>query len=304
MKKCLMIAAVLAVCCCLAACDSKFNPSLKLPKGAIYNGSITSEMNIERTYENSTEKIKETTIYEFHLEVTEVRTDGNMAVQLIFDRIYSKSDNNGAVNEYDSKKIGGMSYPAATIVGLAIGMVLTPRAKVAEISGLDAVHEKMIGLFGEQTDEWKNQYRETLQQTFGENTLKQMFERQLDYFPNGPIAVGETWTKQFDMSIGMPMHAEQKLTLHKREGDLAFIGIESTLSPSGRTTQDGNTTFFYNLYGSEKHEITMEVKTGLVVHASSHEKEEGSVTLETAELRGTAQIKLEGDSRFEMVPKK
>lgn len=306
MKKCLMIAAVLAVSCCLAACDSKFNPSLKLSKGAIYNGSITTDQNIEQTYMGTSQKNKEKNTFEFHIEVTEVQADGNMVLQFIYDRFLMKSENNGQTSEYDSTNPGGATNPMSAIIGHTITMIMTPRGDVTKVTGLERLYDKITSQFGDLPAETKQQVLDGLKQQFGDESMKQMLGQQMTMYPDNPVAIGESWEKKFSLTSGMAMNIDNKLTLNKYEGDLATISIVSTVSPnqSGAPMTIGDVKIGYNLTGTQTGEMTMETKTGMVSRSSLHQKLEGTLKMEMSGQNMEVPIKIEGDTILELTPKK
>jgi hypothetical protein len=153
---------------------------------------------------------------------------------------------------------------------------ITEKGMVEEVNGLDEMVQeaasKMQGGPG---------MMETVKNSIGIDGFTKNLEMTTDIFPEGKVKVGDSWTKEQFLSVGLPIISNTTYTFQSLENGVATIGVEAqfTTDPNNATTniQGLDATQFYE--GSRSGSLMVEASSGWVTSGELKDDIVGSITV-------------------------
>jgi hypothetical protein len=158
---------------------------------------------------------------------------------------------------------GAQAFSA--LVGNGFSMLITPQGRVLEVEGLEAMYEQMLQAIDLPDAAAEQQFRQTLEQQFGEEALKQQMNGASFEFPPEPIGIGESWTTTTELTVLMPMVIESKYTLRSVEGGLAELELSSTVNSSANAgpVDFGTFQIEYSVSGEQQGAVQVDLASGM-----------------------------------------
>lgn len=136
-------------------------------------------------------------------KVTDVAADGTATIETTCLAIAMKAA--GAMEfEYDSDKDKELPENPqvrmmAKMVGKTFTIKMTPKGKILESKGVDALLDDMLKEFGDDA----GPMREMLKQMLSDDTMKSSMQQMAPMLPQGPVAKGDKWKDEFTLKFPM-----------------------------------------------------------------------------------------------------
>ncbi|MEO1435328.1 MAG: DUF6263 family protein [Bacteroidota bacterium] len=292
---------LLVLVCTFAACKSTGPATSNLKGGKVLlrltdpgdeplNYVMKTEQEISSMAMGMVNKQKVLQEMAYRYAVSNSKTAGDLEVQFTLDGV--KVEQSGFENvSYDSKTdddpsstLGKMYVP---VLGHSMNMTLSPTGAVKELSGGNAMIDKMfsaegLGLSPDQI----GQLKATMKMQFGNDALKQTMAQTSDIFPEDPVKVGDTWTKSMAQSSGMGLVAQSTFTLDKIEAGKVYISFEGTLATSENSEPMDMVAMkvSYDLEGTQKGNIIVDESNGWVIQSVVNQDFGGDMVIEMDQL--------------------
>lgn len=212
---------------------------LKLEPGRVYKTTTAIEQQTNVSGGVVPLGIQQTTRIGTSQKVLKRHDNGNYDIAVTYDWVVLKiphpaRDIDYQV-DYDSRKQPQEDtlHPAAVhLVGLAgtsFEMTITPRAKVIEFRGVDAMLDRMIDGMHAAFRRDRDAMKQLLQPHFGEEALKDWIENATP-LPEGPVKIGDAWQRKTPIP-GIASELTTQYTLASVEGGVARIEARSSITP-------------------------------------------------------------------------
>lgn len=288
-KAVLFAAAVVAVLLPVLgrADDEKADLRLRFEQGKTYRLTVTVEQRIRQLVQaggapGEEQDIAQTVKIGQAFEVNDVNDAGVATIKVTFGPLAMRTEMAGFAIEYDSDKPPDELYPAArplaAMVGQSFTMVVKPDGTVERLEGVDAMLEAARDAL-ELPDEKRTLLAEELERQFGEKALKEMMTGVLDYVPDRPVGVGDTWSRTLAVESGFPATFETADTLLARKDGVATIEAKTKITPNADAPPQklGAATVRYKLEGTQEGTLEIDEATGWYVKATLTQKVKGEM---------------------------
>lgn len=271
------------------------NLKLNLEEGKSYNIKMVSDQDISQTTQGQEMNIRQKIGMEYTYHVKEIDYYGDMLIDIAYDSVsFEQESANGKV-KYDSSDPSQEVLPAAlgfaALEGQSFSIKVSPEGKVKNVTGIDSIMQNIMKKINLPEGQVKEQIKKALKKQIGKETLKDQLEQMMDVYPEGPVSIGDSWSKRMvlkqGMSQGMSMIVNNTWTLKERSNGIAYIDVVSDISspPSAEPIQSGPVKVSYvDISGRQEGEIQMDEDNGWIIkgnftqHFSGKAKMESSVS--------------------------
>ena len=273
-----------------AACradEPKLDLRLRLEKGQTYALTVTVEQTIRQLVDTGEPPADEQEIAQkvvtgqaFHVE--DVDADGAATLKVTFGPMVMSTDAMGVTIEYDSAdppdEVPHAARSLAAITGQSFTVTVKPDGAILRFDGIDAMLEA-AGKALDLPDEKRKLLAEDLERQFGQTALKDMMAGNLDYIPDRPVAVGDTWTSTFTVESGFPAACTTTYKLLARKDGVATIEAKTKLTPNADAPPQklAAASVRYKLEGTQEGSFTIDEATGWYVAGRLTQKLKGEM---------------------------
>ena len=263
MKRTLKLAAFSSLLLLLAACSNKksgpaYTLKMKLAPGDHFaqNAELKMEMDMEAAGQHVKMNMNGATGANF-----EVLTDsaGLKRLQMTYTRMDMTMDMDvpGADPEMMNER---MKDVAAAMVGKKITIVLDSLNRIVESQGLTEIltADSMMS----------EMQRDVVAKLFDKDQLNQAFGQMFQMYPDKPVQVGDSWTRDLDIAMGgVKMKAKMTYELKSVSDNVAAISINGVIDGEGAMNSVG-TDMKMTMKGSQEGETKLDVGSGYMQSAS------------------------------------
>lgn len=199
----------------LSAQDGKVDLKWKFEKGRELTYQQTQKQSMEIFGTAMEQETRQTQVW----KVKDVAADGTATIETKCVAVASKAS--GAMEfEYDSEKDKEVPENPqvkmmAKMVGKVFTLKMTPRGKIVEMKGFDALMEDMLKELGEDA----GPMREMLKQMLSDDTMKSAMQQLAPMLPEKAVGKGDTWKDEFTLKF--PMIGGMKFGVGSTMTDLA-----------------------------------------------------------------------------------
>ena len=205
------------------------------------------------------------------LDVSKIDANGNAQVTYTYKWI--KIGVKGAIEEkvYDSSKKDS-TVPKelqwfGPLLEESLLLTITPEGRISEIKELEKVRSNVRQKLPQ--GPLKEIAMSSLNQWLDEQTLSESIENSIAIYPDKPVGVGDSWSRNVTYSSGSAMILENKWTLRERKNGVAIIEVASTIKPNpqAKPTEMGSpgVTSSSEFSGNQKGLIEIQESTGLII---------------------------------------
>jgi len=215
--------------------------------GQDINMEMTSEMNINYYVTGQNNDV-------FDLRITFQKIKSSMSAPMPFT-----VDSDSPENSTD--KSLGETFKSLTEI--PVDIQLSSTGKVVSVKGADKLAEKFNELSNEQ-------FKQIFDQQFSEKALQMTFERLSSFFPEKPVAIGDSWDVTMNLNTnGIDIISKQKLTLKEVKDNIATLDVTGTLETpeGGAVLQIREMDATVSMKGEQTGTVKMDLKTGWVVNS-------------------------------------
>jgi hypothetical protein len=242
---------------------------MNLEPGELYRVRFRTEQLVTQTMQGQSFDTKQQIGYEYNYSVRSADAAGNTWVDVQYTWVHIEQETVLGSMFYDSDnppaEIPAGAQAFSALVGTGFSMLITPQGKVLEVEGLEAMYDQMLQAIDFQEAAAEQQFRQTLEQQFGEEALKQQMNGASFEFPLEPIEIGESWTTTTELTVVMPMVIESTYTLRSVEGSLAELEMSSQISSSANAgpVDFGTVQIGYSVSGEQQGTVQVDLASGM-----------------------------------------
>jgi hypothetical protein len=286
--------AVLALSVAASAGDEpgKLDLRLHLEKGQTFRCTCTATW--ASTWWRGTRETADTDVQKtsYGWEVLAVDEKGTATIRVTTEWMYIKiSANSGEfVVEYDSACGDDQADPPLTpwaaTVGHSFTMKVLPTGRVIGIEGADALRKAAMDTLPED-EAMRAEIAGFVERAFSDENLARVMEDFMDFRPDAPVAVGDTWTSRKTILLGPiilePVVRKSTYKLTSRQDGKAAVTCESTVEsdPDGKPLRKGDfATMGFKLAGTQTGAFRVDEKTGMITEGELCIEVEGNLLVQ------------------------
>ena len=282
MKKILLSVTTLILCVTTFgqnSADLKFTPE----KNKIYRLNSETEQTVLQNVNGNEQTVESNTGYVISLKMMDA-TPAFIVAEIRFDSIETRTNSMGVVSGMSSTKEGNvkseetadiMSYFMNKMSKNPVFAKIDPTGKTMEI-----VNSKMVaGMILKDTSQMTladpvgSALKTQIVRMVSDDGYKTLIDGFTNYLPGKTVKTGETWTVSSPTNAGgMSLDILTSYKLDDISGNNAKISAESNIKASANAApmKSGGATITYdNIKGLSKSNITVDIRTGLVVESVS-----------------------------------
>jgi hypothetical protein len=280
-----MTVVVLLAATGLAIAEEKLTLRLNLQPGTTYTSTIDMT-NAEKQGANGEEQmLTNEMLWIWDYAVLDKDMRGNTDIRLIYKRVKLIQDFGGQRFEYDSDNPPEFLDPSmksmASLIGSDLYVNLTPEGKVLNVEGIDSLLDRTISAMDLPESPQKDVIIDNLKKQFGYDAMKQALEQITAFYPQNPVAVGDRWKSDVNLTSGFPMRIISNYALKSRENGRAEITVSSEIlsDPASNKMTMGPLTMAYDIRGGQTGSIQADEATGLPLNSTLNLDFTGTVTV-------------------------
>jgi hypothetical protein len=253
--------------------------AFNLKKGATYSQTVESSIAVAQQMMGQSIRLDMTMRIEMDFFVKKARaTQYDLEARYKSIRVNVISPT-GALS-FDSENAEASSVLTKLLTVLKekpVQLKMSKQGKIIEAANFDDVLTSVTGQ-SPQDEMMLAQFKSML----GGDALKQSFENSTAYFPNHPVAKGESWTQEVEQSIGMPIKIAATYTFLGSENGLWKIAYTATVATPDKESYINGVDMKTDLQGNASGEFKLDKKSGWTT--------EGNMTMT---MKGDAHVKVE-----------
>ena len=271
-----------------------FNPA----KGEKYVYRFSTEQSIKQTIMDR--EIPTNTIMEILTEMNiKEKNKDEISVDYLYREIVMEFSNSMMNVKYDSKKsVADLSelekYMAQILnplIGKSMNVVFKSDGSVESVFGFQAIVEEILKNLNVD-NQTMQQMSTLLLQSFNDDAVKRTFEQSFKIYPDKEVKVGDDWGKDVSLVLaGLSSDIKNRYMLKSVENDIALLEMVAVSdSKPNIPNVEGE------IAGSERGEISLNVKTGMTIHSTSTGNMKGTFNMQGVdvlmeiEMKGTVSL--------------
>jgi hypothetical protein len=219
------------------------------------------------------------------LDVSNLDANGNAQVTYTYKWI--KIGIKGATDEkvYDSSKKDS-TIPKelqwfAPLLEESFSLTIKPDGRISEIKDLDKVRSNVRQKLPQ--GPMQELAMNSLNQWLEEQIVREGIENSIAIYPDKPVGIGDSWSRNITYSSGSSMIQENKWTLKERKNGVAVIEVVSTIKPNpqAKPAEMGTQgmTSSSEFTGTQQGLIEMQESTGLIIKSTINQQMSGQNTI-------------------------
>lgn len=222
----------------LSACNAGLALYINANAGDNYRYRIETDQTMDMKLNGQKSTTNQNMVYEFIVAVNDVDSEGNLSVDYKYDAIKFDMESNGTTQSFDSKNASSEDTMSAIyngFIGNGFTAKMTKYGEVTEISGVDNLLNSIVDAIdlgeGEAMQGIKDQMKESLKASFGDDAIKSIVQSSSTIFPDsGNVKVGNTWVVENSTKAIVDLNMKTTYTLDKVEGEIAYISVKADYS--------------------------------------------------------------------------
>lgn len=270
-----------------SASEEGLELQLRLQENATYRLRVIIDQQIEQEVLGESISLNQSIGMEYRYDVTAIDDDGIATVDVIYDWLsYEQSGGPAGDVSYDSDnppdEINPLALGYAGLVNQGFSMKMTPTGQVIEVTGIDAMLDSLLSQLDMPSGPEADAILESVRSQFGEEAMTSTLEQITNIYPDGPIEVGDSWSRTFTVDTGFPMIMENDWVLIGRDAGLAEIAVETRVLPNPDASgfEMGGFELTYELEGSQSGTAVIDEASGWTIASELTQIFDGDLTAE------------------------
>jgi len=269
----------------LTACGpSTFTLRLHFKRGDVFHVKMDTIQHMTQTIVGQDVKVNQQMVFEYTWEVADVNAAGDVTLKVTYDRLALRQEQNGEKRAYDSasgETPSDFFKGVDLLVGKSFIVVLAPDGKVQSLTGLKEMLRQVADETGLAKDE-ADAFYESLLGGFGDQAMTEQFNAFVNPYPQKPLKVGSTWESDVTLKVLFPLAVHNVYTVQDWQDNRVTLKVNSILqSNSDKTMMPTGSPFAvrYNIGGTQKGTIVVDVVTGLPRRSEIEQHLQGNILL-------------------------
>ncbi len=235
------------------------------PTGYKYDFTITSDQIINQKVAGRDIHLTQNIGTDYTFDITEGHY-GEKDIKVTYNKIFIKSVAMGNTMTYSSDdQDSTQKNPFSGFKGASFYMTVTPNGAIKTVAGIDKMLDNMAARMTKDTSQVK-QIKNALSKQFSNEVMKQTMESSFKIYPDRAVKIGDSWTVDTKMQMGMPIETITQYTLKEVKYGIATLGVKGTLLSKGNFEVMGN-KMETDLQGTNSGETSLDMKTGIVLNS-------------------------------------
>ncbi|WP_020527833.1 DUF6263 family protein [Flexithrix dorotheae] len=263
----------------------KYKIELNLKKGDSYKLEMVTSQDISQEVMGQSQNMKQTIAMVYLFEVMGGDKKVGYDIKITYDQLKFTQDGSMGKIEFDSQNPDEEVHPLAmgysVLAGKSFNLKMDRIGKISQIEGIDKIMEDMLKRLENVNEEQKEELAKNLRQQFGNEALQANFDQMFGFYPEKPVKIGDSWSKQSKIKSGFALTLDNTWTLADVKNNEYLIEINSTC----KTTDDSEplkiqgAQITYNLEGTQKGTVTLEKSSGINKKGLLNQDFDGTVTM-------------------------
>lgn len=257
----------------LTSCDfskERIMIGYKPEKGKTYKYRVVVDSDLGQEMRGRKVNLKNYQEMVYSMKVDEINEQGDINITVSYDSIYQRSQTPYGVSEFNSSYANASSNPmgiaSMALIESEIKLSMTAEGEIKEIKGIERVYEKisrkMSDMLGENA--WSRVYQ-TIKAQFGEEAIKETYERMYIMIPEDSVAIGDKWSSEMVLSKGYPMVIKNDYRLASIRDSIAVIKVKSEIKPNPQPLSMGAMEVEYLVRGDQKGKIEYDISRNVLL---------------------------------------
>lgn len=249
---------------------------LNLQKGKTYTYLMKSDMNIAMDLMGKPMNTTANIDFGFKMKVEDIDAQHNFNMTASYNAIRFKMSAMGMDLGYDSGNLGDTTKENtmnnmfrkvfSSMVGRSFKLTMSPKGEVLKVDSLKELVQSMADNI-DVPDNMKAQMRKQMTESFNEDQVKQGFAQGFSIYPEKPVKVGDSWTKNVDKTMNsMKMKQEIKYTVKEIKDNNVLLDMTGIITSA--MASDSTSAVKLDMSGDEKGSMELLRSTGLVSKAN------------------------------------
>ena len=282
----------------------KIHLRLNLQEGESYSLRMITDQDISQTIQGQQQETKQTMGLGYTFDVNQVNSDGSALTRVTYDWVLFEQDGPLGKTKYDSATPPDTVPPAAAgyaaLVGQGFTMEISPAGRVQDLQGVDDMITHMLEELDLPEGATMDSIEQSFRDQFGDQALQENMESLMAIYPEGPIGIGDSWSKTVATSVGLPMILENRWTLTAREDGVATVDVYSTIksNPEAAPLEIAPVKMSFDISGVQQGTMSLDEGTGWTISAHVTQTLAGEIEMEMGE-RMSWPISIKSTTRLE-----
>ena len=249
----------------------KYTLEYKLEQGKTYKQRMVSEANMTANVMGQDMKMEMKSEISIHYDVVGQKDDV-YDIRASYRKIKTEmgvpmpfSIDSDAPEQSSDKNIGEM---LKSLTEIPFDLQITKQRKVISVKGADKLEEKINTLTNAQ-------FKQMFSQQFSEKAIQLNFEQMSSFFPDKPVAIGDSWDVAMNLnSGGIDIISKMILTLKQVQDNIATLEFRGTLATpeGGAVIQFQGMDSNVSVNGQQTGTIQLDIKTGWILRSEILQK--------------------------------
>ncbi|MCD6500334.1 MAG: hypothetical protein J7M25_18715 [Deltaproteobacteria bacterium] len=259
--------------------------ALHIKAGQVFDLTFTSKQKIHQTVMGKKQDMDQVMGMTYSMSVKNMQSNGTADMVIAYTAIQFHQKSVAMTIDYDSTKGQVPNNPMAKVFaalkGQTFKMTITKQGHVTKIKGMSAIVDRMLAALQLPEGPAKKAVEKRIRKQFSDEAVRSSMENMLDFYPEGPVKVGGSWTKTKLYNLGMALALINRYTLDKVHHGVAFLTVTSTVTsvPGSSMPFGAKGSLTYKLSGIQTGTMELPLATGLATKAVLKQNMSGTVTM-------------------------
>lgn len=189
----------------------------------------------------------------------------NVNLSVNYDKMDMEIKMNGETIKMSSDGDNEQSAAFKTLIGKPFTMEIGPKGNIVNIEGWEEIGRTA---------------------NFKTEDIRQMMESSFNFYPEKPVKVGDSWTKDISTNMQMfKMDIKSTYTLKEIKGNIAILDNKATMTMSPDATADPQLKDMkMDMKGDMSGEMQIEIPNGMIISGNMSQNMDGKMTVQGQEM--------------------
>lgn len=287
MRKSMRAVVVVLLALSLGVTAQAVELKLKLDEGEAYVQKLVQETTTTQTMMGQQVTVKQDLKSTIVYRVVEKLEDGSMNMEFEYTKIRTENESPQGVMVYDSEDppetLSPQMKPFAAMLGKTVTFNLAPDGEVTDMQGMDAIMDDIVDAMAGEAGANEEEMREQLKGQFGDGMMRQTIEQSFQWYPEGPVSGGDTWSRQMAVKAGLTLIMNTDYTLKALQNGNALIDISGTFKsdPDAEPMRMGPMEMRYDLSGQQEGDMVVDVDDGITGKTTLKQSASGMMNMKS-----------------------